>query len=429
MQSRYREPEECLMTAGNKKPDEMTSPSSIVRSMRDYAEEQLARTPHHSPGLKRQTAEELIHELQVHQIELEIQAEELRRVQLALEESRDKYLDLYDFAPIGYLTLSEKALIVEANLNGAKLLGVERGLLANTRFRKFIAQEYLDPWDRYFVNVLNTREKQSCTITLKRTDGTQFPALLESIRTDDHNNGTPAVRVAISDITNITQAETALRISNKKLTLLSGITRHDIMNQITVLSGSLEIALGKVKEPERIANINRAQNAAKAIQRQISFTKEYEDLGARTPMWQRVSALTRSAASQISANTISFEIPDDNLEIYADPLLIKVFYNLFDNARLHGGTVTHIRIAHHPAGTGLVILVADNGVGVPPEDKTHVFERGFGKNTGLGLFLSREILSITGISISETGVPGKGAQFEITVPEGGFRFAGISVPA
>jgi signal transduction histidine kinase len=86
-------------------------------------------------------------------------------------------------------------------------------------------------------------------------------------------------------------------------------------------------------------------------------------------------------------------------------------------------------VAHHPAGTGLVISVADNGVGVPLEDKPHVFERGFGKNTGLGLFLSREILSITGISISETGVPGKGATFEIAVPERAFRFAEVPVPA
>jgi PAS domain S-box-containing protein len=430
MQSRYREPEEGLMTAENKKADELTSPvPSIIRSMRDYAEEQLARTPQHSPDLKAQTTEELIHELQVHQIELETQAEELRRVQLALEESRDKYLDLYDFAPIGYLTLSDRALIVEANLNGAKLLGVERGILANARFRQFIAPEYLDPWDRYFVNVLNQGEKQSCTISLKRADGTLFHALLESIRTDDHSYGTPTVRVAISDITNITQAEMALQVSNKKLTLLSSITRHDIMNQITVLSGSLEIALGKVKEPERIANINRALKAAKTIQRQISFTKEYEDLGARTPVWQRVSVALRSATSQITTDTISFELPDDNLEIYADPLLVKVFYNLFDNARQHGGTVTRIRVAHHPAGTGLVISVADNGVGVPLEDKTHVFERGFGKNTGLGLFLSREILSITGISISETGVPGKGALFEIAVPERAFRFAEVPVPA
>jgi PAS domain S-box-containing protein len=390
--------------------------------MRDCAEEQVERTTERSSALEGQTAEELIHELRVHQIELESQAEELRRVQLSLEESRDKYLDLYDFAPIGYLTLSDKAIIVDANLNGATLLGVERGILTNTRFRKFIAPEYLDPWDRYFMNVLSQREIQFCTLVLKRSDGSVFPARLESVRTAGSSKGSITVRVAFSDITDITQAEIALRLSNKKLSLLSGITRHDIMNQITVLSGSLELALDNLKEPERVADINRAQKAAKTIQRQISFTREYENLGTGSPAWQRVSDIIRSAASQVASNTITFEIPDDRLEIYADPLLIKVFYNLFDNTRQHGGAVTRILVSHHPAGTGLVITVADNGTGVSADDKKHLFERGFGKNTGLGLFLSREILSMTGISISETGVPGKGAEFEIAVPEGAFRF-------
>ncbi|MDO9325941.1 MAG: ATP-binding protein, partial [Methanoregula sp.] len=95
----------------------------------------------------------------------------------------------------------------------------------------------------------------------------------------------------------------------------------------------------------------------------------------------------------------------------------------FENTRQHGGEVTRISIAYHPTSTGLIVTVADNGIGLSPEDKKHLFERGFGKHTGLGLFLSQEILSITGISISETGVSGNGARFEIAVPEGAFRCA------
>ncbi len=207
---------------------------------------------------------------------------------------------------------------------------------------------------------------------------------------------------------------------------MSSITRHDIRNQLTALSGSLDLARKTVKEPEGVVHINRAYKAADTILRQIEFTKEYEDLGVRSPTWQRVSAIIRSAALQLASDTIAFEIPEDHLEIYADPLLVKVFYNLFDNAREHGGAVTRISISYHPAGTGLTIIVADNGIGIPLEDKTHIFERGFGKNTGLGLFFSREVLSITGISISETGVPGKGARFEIAVPEGYVSVWGIT---
>jgi PAS domain S-box-containing protein len=231
------------------------------------------------------------------------------------------------------------------------------------------------------------------------------------------------IQCNIRDITERSRAEDALALASRKLNLMSCITRHDILNQLTVLSGSLELALGTITNPEGIAHINRAQKAAVTIQRQIAFTREYEDLGVKTPVWQQVSDIVRSAVSQMATSTITLEIPDDHLEVYADPLLVRVFYNLFDNTRQHGGEVTRISISHRRSDTGLIITIADNGTGISKKDKQHLFERGFGKHTGLGLFLSKEILSITGISIRENGIPGEGARFEIAVPEGAFRFA------
>ncbi len=214
------------------------------------------------------------------------------------------------------------------------------------------------------------------------------------------------IQCNIRDITERKRAEDALALASRKLNLMSGITRHDIMNQLTVLSGSLELSLGNIKDPEGLTHINRAQKAAKTIQHQIAFTREYEELGVKAPAWQRPSAIIRAATLQLASRTIAIDIPDENLEIYADPLLVKVFFNLFDNARQYGGAVTKICIAAHQAGKGLTITVEDNGNGIAPEDKKRLFERGFGKHTGLGLFLSREILSITGITINETGEPG-----------------------
>jgi PAS domain S-box-containing protein len=229
------------------------------------------------------------------------------------------------------------------------------------------------------------------------------------------------IQCNIRDMTKRKRAEDALAQANRKLNLMSGITRHDIMNQLTVLSGSLELAQKKIHEPDPGYQIKRAQDAADTIRRQIEFTREYEDLGVKAPVWQRLAVVIRSAASQVAGSALAFDIPDDPLEIYADPLLIRVFYNLFDNARQHGGNVTRITVAYRRSDTRLVIIIADNGTGISMEDKLHLFEHGFGKNTGLGLFLSREILSITCITISETGMPGEGARFEIAVPEGAFR--------
>ena len=204
-----------MMAAGKKEPDESkTDSQGINRMLRADAEEQLTRAPKITHDLAGQTPEQLIHELQVHQIELETQAEELRRAHIMLEESRDKFLDLYDFAPTGYLTLNEKALIIEANLTGATLLGIERRDLISAQFGKFIAEKDSDEWYRYFMNVKRQDHKQTCTLTLKRGDGSMFPARLEGIRLTG-SDGITTARIAISDISDIWQIE-ALKESEEK---------------------------------------------------------------------------------------------------------------------------------------------------------------------------------------------------------------------
>ncbi len=212
------------MAAGKRKTEE-NDPETLgnERTLRDDAEQQLARSPKRSADLKGQTPEELIHELEVHQVELETQAEELRRAHIALEESRNKYLDLYDFAPTSYLTLTEKALIAEVNLAGETLLGVERRKLVNARFRSFVGQKNLEQWDRYFLTLLDQGEKQICTLTLKRSNGSMFPARIEGIRTCG-SGGVTTVRIAFSDISDIWEIE-ALRASEERFH--SMFERHD----------------------------------------------------------------------------------------------------------------------------------------------------------------------------------------------------------
>ena len=111
-------------------------------------------------------------------------------------------------------------------------------------------------------------------------------------------------------------------------------------------------------------------------------------------------------------------------EVFADPLVVRVFYNLMDNAVRYGGKITSIRFSALESGEAHLIVCEDDGDGIVAAEKEKIFGRGFGKNTGLGLALSREILDITGITIRETGEPGKGARFELTVPKGAWRMAG-----
>ena len=151
------------------------------------------------------------------------------------------------------------------------------------------------------------------------------------------------------------------------------------------------------------------------------MTREYQELGIKAPVWQNLSDVFHSAVRELDSGPVVIDIPESSIEIFADALLSKVFYNLFENAIRHGEKVSHIRVMYAIIDKELHITVNDDGVGIPSGEKEYIFERGYGKNTGWGLFLSKEILEITGITIREIGTPGEGAVFEIIVPKTGFR--------
>ena len=222
----------------------------------------------------------------------------------------------------------------------------------------------------------------------------------------------------------LTSSQDAFETANKKLNLLSSITRHDIRNQLLALMGFIGLAKMKTTDPDLLKYIEREEIATLAIQRQIEFTKNYEEIGVRAPQWQDVGVHANALRSLIPPDEIEMKVAVEGLEVFADPLLGKVFETFIDNSRRHGERVRHISFSIMQYGLDYLALVyEDDGVGVHETEKDRIFEKGFGKNTGLGLFLSREILSITGIGIKENGMYGKGARFEILVPKGKYRFS------
>jgi PAS domain S-box-containing protein len=224
------------------------------------------------------------------------------------------------------------------------------------------------------------------------------------------------------DITERRRAEDAVLEANKKLNILNSITRHDVLNQITALGMLLEIIEESVKDVEILDFVRKAEGATERITRQIEFTREYQDIGVQLPQWQDVSTLITGAKDQLVECPFEIIVDSVAVEIYADPLFPKVFYNLLENAIRHGETVSIARFSCYESENGLTLVYEDNGAGIDAELKKHLFKRGFGKHTGFGLYLMREILSITGITIVETGEPGRGARFEIGVPIGSYRF-------
>ena len=227
-----------------------------------------------------------------------------------------------------------------------------------------------------------------------------------------------------AEIIERTMAEGALQSALKKLNMLSSITRHDILNQIMGLRTYLDLSREDLKGTRFAEFIEKEDAAAEAIQRQIEFTKFYQDIGVNAPDWQDAEVVIRAAVSQLSLSGIVAQVAVSGIKIFADPLIEKVFYNLMENSLRHGERVTRMDFSSRESENGLVLTYCDNGAGISDADKKRLFQKGFGKHTGLGLFLSREILAITGITITENGEPGKGARFEITVPAGAWRHTG-----
>jgi PAS domain S-box len=234
-------------------------------------------------------------------------------------------------------------------------------------------------------------------------------------------------KVSERQLEELKKAQDAVFQANKKLNLLNSITRHDIMNKMMVLNGYLYLSKEMDPgDPGIMSFIDKEIDAVEAIKTHIQFTGFYQDIGVKSAVWQDVAATIRSATASLITPGITLTIDLPAMEIYADPLLQKVFYNLVENSIRHGETISRIRFSCSGSGRECLIIYEDNGVGVRDDVKEKIFRREFFRHTGFGLFLSREILAITHISICENGVAGKGVRFEMAVPEGAYRPAGDS---
>jgi PAS domain S-box-containing protein len=285
---------------------------------------------------------------------------------------------------------------------------------------KNIAEEfYFNPEDRrkLLEEITLLGKVTNYEVQLKRKNGTPVMISASSHLLYNPDGTIGGVEGIFRDITNQKRAEQTIRDTTNKINLLTSITRHDVANQVTILRGFAKIAMMKKPDPVVVDLLEKIDNAGSTIFRQIEFTKAYQELGMHAPGWHRI----REIIAQQQPEGISLSCTCD-AEVFADPMLEKVFFNLVDNAARHGEHVTTITVTCRPDPDGLVIAVEDNGVGVPLDLKEKIFEKGYGKNTGFGLFLAREILAITGITIRETGTPGQGARFEISVPKEIYRY-------
>ncbi len=210
--------------------------------------------------------------------------------------------------------------------------------------------------------------------------------------------------------------------ARNKLNILNTVTFQDIQNALFSMHGYLLMEEAQDNpDPEKI--FSRQKTGIERISSALRFADKFQNLGLNPPEWQKVSQSFLYAISHLDLSSLSRDLQVDSLEIFADPLLESVFFILTENVIRHGKNANAITVHFEERPAGLTLFFEDNGSGVPNDLKEKIFDLSYETDKDRGLFLVREILSVTGITISENGEWGNGARFEILVPDGAWRYA------
>jgi PAS domain S-box-containing protein len=339
----------------------------------------------------------------------------------ALEESETNYRELVELLPQPLFEVDEAMKITFVNEKAYTLFGYTREDIQKGLY----VMEVVAPQDRERIareigEVAGGVKPKGSEFTGLKKDGTTIPMMVVP-STIIRKNRFVGMRGILIDLTDIKTSEKALQQVNEKLNLLTEVTRHDVLNDLLILRAYIALVRQSLPEGPSGEYLEKSERIAEKIRERIEFTRDYEEVGIHSPVWQDIGAVVLRVANDFRNTGITFVVRTGDFMIFADALFEKVILNLIDNAVKHGGTVSSLSFTARETGSSLVIVCEDDGEGIPAADKTRLFTKGFGKNTGLGLFLIKEILSITGITITENGEPGTGARFEITVPPGKYR--------
>jgi PAS domain S-box-containing protein len=318
--------------------------------------------------------------------------------------------------------VNNNARVQYANKRAAEALGYTSEELKDALFTDifplFSATRWENAWEQ-----LKKEGSITSETTQIRKDGRQIPVEIAIRYLRYHGNEFACC--FSRDISERARMEQALQQANKKLNLLTSMTRHDIQNKLTILLGYLSRAKKETKDTVLLEYIERQEKAAKEIRDEMMLTRDFKDLGTAPPSWQSLpDVISNSIARQKSYEDITFSVTIPEIDVFADIHLERVIDRLIENAIRHGRKVRGITIRTALKDHALVLLIEDDGIGIKPEEKDMIFELREGDGRSAGLFIAKEILSVTGIVIKETGEFGKGARFEINIPEEDFRVRG-----
>ena len=389
---------------------------------------------------------ELVEELQIHQVELEMQNEELRSMQQELEQSRKEYSDLYDFAPVGYLTISEEGRIVKANLTAAKQLGIEKNILIGKPVNLYAAENSREELHFHLRKIFKTKQPHTCEIKLNGCGRINCYVQLDGTYVLD-SDGQGFTRTTMTDISDRKQAEKDLKVSaerlehtnkelensNRELQDFAFIASHDLQEPLRKIQAFGDRLMTRCKDrldEEGKDFLARMQNSAKRMSQLINDLLKYSRVATRTEPLDTVDMreAVREVISDLEpriewlgANVEVFELPAIKAE---QSQIRQLFQNLISNAlKFRGKEQPHIKIYSQRTDHEFRIFVEDNGIGFEEQFLDRIFmpfQRLHGRSayegTGMGLAICRKIVERYGGSITAKSKPGEGSTFIIWLP-------------
>ena len=430
------------------------SESKEIRELRKRAEALLRPVEEEIPDMSPEDIRRVVHDLHTHQIELEMQNEELRRAQEELTESHDRYTDLYDFAPVGYLTLSEKGLILEANLTLAGMLEVDRGLLIKQPFSAFIVPEDEDVYYFHRKRIRETRQRQTCELRLRKAEGDSIFVQMDYTYVDAAAGNGFWIRGSITDITARVRAEEEQhkleaqlrRVQQlESLGVMAGGIAHDFNNILMGILGNVELALEDLSRvaPARDSVVNirtAAKRAAELVRQMLTYAGEGESDAPPMDVTEVVKEMAHLVEAGIPKNVdLRYNLAESlpAVEVDVDQFR-QIVMNLVVNASEAIGDengVVSIRTGVQecsrellaksyvddglPAGRYVFVEVVDSGCGMDRERQEKIFDPFFSTKfpgRGLGLGATLGIVRSHSGAIHVKSEPGRGSTFKVLFP-------------
>ncbi len=409
--------------------------------LRRQAEERLARS-RLPPRRDKDDAHRLVHELRVHQIELELQNEELRASRVELEAALSSYTQLFDYAPVGYFVVLGDGTIRKVNIAGARLLGLDRSLLVGTQLGRHIAAKDQDLFHHLLAATLAMRQKdaagESCEVTLRHEGAEPCYVRVTASELSTGNTGEVTALLAVEDMTASRRAEQAMREESRHKDEFLAALSHELRNPLGPLQNGLYLL------EHTPAGSERARHALAVMDRQLAhLTHIVEDLldvtriaRGKVHLARRPVELGELVRRTLDDHRAAFDVRGIALEarqaaepcwVDGDPTrLVQVLGNLLGNAEKFTGRGGRVEVALRDEGAWVALAVKDTGVGIEPEVRGRLFEpfsQGpqaldrTGGGLGLGLAMVKGLIEMHGgsVDISSEG-KGHGAEFTVRLP-------------